>query len=190
MFNGIKYTKDKKSGYYLNSTNRKRLHRSVWEYYNGKIPKGYEIHHKDRNKDNNDISNLIMLTVEEHKKEHKKLLTVEQKQKLRDNLENKARPMAIEWHKSKDGIEWHKKQYINTLGNRKEQAFVCLNCNKEYKTIKTKSNKFCSNKCKSSYRRKMGLDNIIKECELCGKQFETNKYRQAKRCKNCKSKKC
>ena len=53
-FNGLKFTRDDKTGYYLNSTIRKRLHRCVWEYYNGEIPKGYHIHHKDNDKSNND----------------------------------------------------------------------------------------------------------------------------------------
>ena len=34
-FNGIKFTKDDKTGYYLNSSIRKRLHRYVWELHYG-----------------------------------------------------------------------------------------------------------------------------------------------------------
>ena len=36
-FNGLKFTRDDKTGYYLNSTIRKRMHRYVWEFYNGQI---------------------------------------------------------------------------------------------------------------------------------------------------------
>ena len=67
-FDGYKFTRDNKTGYYLNSTIRQRLHRYVWEFYNGPIPKGYHIHHKDFNKANNDISNLQLLSLEEHEK--------------------------------------------------------------------------------------------------------------------------
>ena len=31
------------------------IHRFVWIYYNGEIPDGYDIHHRDFNHDNNDI---------------------------------------------------------------------------------------------------------------------------------------
>jgi hypothetical protein len=46
-------------------------HRLVWENHNGKIPKGYFIHHKDGNKLNNDINNLEILTPMEHKRKHR-----------------------------------------------------------------------------------------------------------------------
>lgn len=48
------------------------LHRAVWEFYNGKIPKGYHIHHKDENKKNNQIENLECLTKHDHNSLHKK----------------------------------------------------------------------------------------------------------------------
>ena len=51
-FNGIKFTKDDKTGYYLNSSIRKRLHRYVWELHYGEIPEGYHIHHIDFDKSN------------------------------------------------------------------------------------------------------------------------------------------
>lgn len=187
-FNGIKYTKDIKTGYYLNSTTRKRLHRVVWEYYKGKIPKGYEIHHKDKNKDNNSINNLQLVSKKEHIEIHKRLLTEEERQKRRDNLNQNARPKAIEWHKSEKGKEWHKEHYKKSLGTLKKEVLKCLNCDKEYETINHGNNKFCSNKCKSVYRRKSGVDNIERECIICGNKFETNKYSKTKRCKNCKSK--
>ena len=53
--------------------NRKRkLHDVIYEYYKGTIPKGYQIHHKDFNKLNNDIDNLVMLTPKEHRDIHAK----------------------------------------------------------------------------------------------------------------------
>ena len=41
-------------------------HRSIYESAFGKIPKGYEIHHIDGNILNNDISNLQLVTLQEH----------------------------------------------------------------------------------------------------------------------------
>ena len=49
------------------------LNRDVWIAHYGAIPKGYDIHHKDENKYNNDISNLQCITRSEHTKLHHKL---------------------------------------------------------------------------------------------------------------------
>ena len=61
-YDGLKFCRDDKTGYYLNSTIRKRLHRYVWEKERGEIPEGYHIHHIDKNKANNDISNLALIS--------------------------------------------------------------------------------------------------------------------------------
>ena len=78
---GYKFRKDKKTGYWLCTTLGKRLHRYIYEKYNGPIPKGYEIHHIDINKDNNEIENLQMVTRKEHHEIHKSMLTEERKKK-------------------------------------------------------------------------------------------------------------
>ena len=190
-FNGYKFTKDDKTGYYLSSNingKRYRLHRYIWEYYNGEIPKGYHIHHKDHNKDNNELENLELLTKEEHRIRHSLEMPQELKDKYRKNLENNARPKAIEWHKSKKGREWHKKQYQVSLGNRKKHKFICEYCNQEYETYKQQKNRFCSQKCKSAYRRESGADNIERICVSCNKPFMTNKYGTTKYCYECRPK--
>lgn len=38
------------------------VHRAVWESFNGSVPEGYEINHKDENRQNNNIENLELLT--------------------------------------------------------------------------------------------------------------------------------
>ena len=48
----------------------KKEARRTWAKHNGPIPPGMHIHHKDRNRFNNDISNLEMLTAYDHWKEH------------------------------------------------------------------------------------------------------------------------
>lgn len=69
-FNGVKYTK-RNNGYYLSTTkNRRLMHRDVWEYYNGKIPENYDIHHIDHNKANNDINNFELIEKSEHARRH------------------------------------------------------------------------------------------------------------------------
>lgn len=69
---GKKWRMDKQTGYYVcTSGNRKRLHVAVWEYeHKSKVPAGCVIHHLDWNKKNNNINNLICVTVEEHEEIH------------------------------------------------------------------------------------------------------------------------
>ena len=47
-------------------------HRMVWKKFFGDIPKGFVIHHKDGNKLNNDISNLVLMNAKEHAQMHAK----------------------------------------------------------------------------------------------------------------------
>jgi hypothetical protein len=46
------------------------LHRYVWIKNNGVIPEGYQVHHKDKNKMNFDISNLELVKLGEHQRLH------------------------------------------------------------------------------------------------------------------------
>lgn len=49
------------------------VHRFVWEAYNNEvIPKGYEVHHINKNCKDNHPSNLEVLTIQEHRNWHKK----------------------------------------------------------------------------------------------------------------------
>lgn len=183
-FDGIKFVLVD-NGYYRHNGLRKYMHRYVWEYYNGKIPSGYEIHHIDFDRNNNDISNLQLLTKKEHKKLHADLLTEQQREWRRENLERTARPKAIEWHKSGEGSKWHSEQ-IKRM--REEGAFkhnlICTQCGKEYigEIHKKGENAFCSNACKSAYRRVNNLDKIERKCPVCEETFLTDKYRPSETC--------
>lgn len=190
-FNGKRYVRDEVTGYYLRHDSAgtgSRLHRDVWEYYNCEIPKGYEVHHKDHNKGNNDIENLQLLKKSAHSKLHRAEMTEEQKENMRKRLEEKARPAASEWHKSEEGRKWHSEQQKKIWEDKKPMRYICDNCGKEFETTNAYSeqqNKFCSNACKSAYRRKTGADNVEKVCEHCGKTFISNKYLKRRYC--CKS---
>lgn len=72
-FNNKKYTKRYDGYYKCTSGSRNLLHYDVWVFHNGKVPKGHDIHHKDKDLDNNEISNLEML----HKSEHGKMHSIE-----------------------------------------------------------------------------------------------------------------
>ena len=73
---GYSYGRENMEGYlyFVLTKNKKqdsrRINRLVWETFVGPIPKGYDIHHKNHNRQDNRIENLCLLSVFEHTKEH------------------------------------------------------------------------------------------------------------------------
>lgn len=66
VFNGEKFTL-RKNGYYGQTRgDRQLMHIVVWEHHNGKVRDGYDIHHRDRDRSNNIISNLEEIEHAEH----------------------------------------------------------------------------------------------------------------------------
>lgn len=182
-FDGLRFCRDDRTGYYLNATLHKRLHRYVYERVNGNIPNGYQVHHKDHDKGNNEPDNLELLTKSEHMKRHGEELTVEQRQWRRDNMCAKAIPAAREWHKTEAGREWHKNHYETTKDALVARVLrECKQCGRLFKAIKRGDNIFCSNACKSASRRRAGLDNVQRDCVICGAVFTANRYSSAKTC--------
>lgn len=174
-FNGERYTRDEKTGYYLGTHEpRTRMHRAVWQYYNGAIPKGYHIHHKNGNKADNSIENLELMPASAHLSLHQK----EQNYEMQVERMNHAREFASAWHGSKAGREWHKQHYEQMKEALYQKTnFVCSNCGTVFEgNVNGHKNHFCSNKCKSAYRRKTGADNIEKVCPVCKKHYMRNKY--------------
>lgn len=157
---------------------KKCLHRQVWIDHHGEIPQGFQIHHKDGDKGNNDIANLECVTPREHSERH---WTPERSEQQRRWLE-KIRPLASEWHKSEDGKDLHKR-----LGALAHKKFVpvdkaCEHCGKVFTPGKIGNlDKFCSNACKSAARRKSGVDNVVRICP-CGREFTCNKYSKQRFC--------
>lgn len=185
---GIKFHLDEQTGYYggyISKGGRKiRLHRYIWEKYNGVIPRGYHIHHIDKNKFNNNIENLALLSPTEHEKLHETLRTENEILKRRKNLEKYVRPKAREWHGSDDGREWHKKHGVNVAEKLRSIRIekVCKCCGKQFFDNGFNRADFCGNNCKSRWRRKTGVDNEKRICECCGKQFSANRYNKTKTC--------
>lgn len=68
-----KHATTKKGYLRYRKDDKKRLrmeHCLVWEEHFGEIPEGMQIHHIDGNKQNNNISNLQLVTPTEHKRIH------------------------------------------------------------------------------------------------------------------------
>lgn len=195
-YDGYRFYEDQKNywiGQVLDADgkpHRKRLHIYVWEKYNGPVPEGFHVHHIDRDTSNNEIENLVALPESEHLRLHASL---QDKEKLKQYLDECARPKAIEWHKSRDGEEWHKVQYEKSIRKYWDETVTlkCQYCGKEYKTsvLMCSKSRFCSNKCKTAFRYHAGLDNIERECVICGSRFTANKYSRVKTCsKECANK--
>lgn len=194
FFAGKMFTRDEKTGYYLCSTKsqdgiRKRMHVYVWEFYNGPVPLGCHVHHIDEDKGNNDISNLELLPEFDHLSLHGKERAENEREKVIHNLNCKARPKASEWHGSENGREWHREHYEAM----KEKLYVsrqyhCEYCGKAFTSTKAGS-RFCSNNCKAAWRRKSGIDDVVKICADCGGEYIANKYAKTRYCPFCKNNK-
>ena len=142
----LQFHKDYKHGYWVNNTYNLRLHREKLRLELGLTKeqmKNYDVHHIDRNRDNNDISNLQLLT----KREHTKLHALEDGKTLSEYKAKIPKPEFI--------------------------VKICEQCGEEYNSSSNVAHKqrFCSNKCKAKWRREHGLNNIKKKKKNCGKEF-------------------
>lgn len=187
-YDGIRFYQDKK-GYWMSKrmmydgkARTVRLHVYVWEKYNGKIPDGYHVHHKDHDRSNNEIDNLELIEKHEHLRMH----GFEQSEWARQNMLKNAMPAAKEWHHSEAGRAWHSEHGKRVAEKQRDNliTLTCQVCGKEYQTIasQAKRSKYCSNRCKSQARRDKKVDNTMRVCPICGKEFSANKYSPAKYC--------
>lgn len=194
VYDEIKFHLDTSSGYYLSSTqlNGKRewLHRYIWIRHNSEIPPNYLVHHKDENKENNDISNLELVSEQNHKIHHGKRTRFKTEQEML-KFAKKGNEASKAWHKSEEGREWARKRAKDIFGNLPEILKVCECCGKEYTVRKNAADKsrFCSNKCSSKWRRDSGIDNEERQCVVCNTAFSINKYSKNITCgKSCAAK--
>lgn len=69
-YDGKKFTLTNNGYYRLTTNERIYLHRYIWEKEVGKIPKGWDIHHKDEDKSHNELSNFECLPKSDHTRKH------------------------------------------------------------------------------------------------------------------------
>lgn len=171
IFNGKEYRLYPGERYFSRGT--RRLHRVVWEYYNGTIPPGYQVHHKDGNPQNNDIGNLECVPPKAHRAKHiDEIIRRGKSEKSRKHL-LEIRPLAAEWHRSEEGREWHR---LHAIGKKEKNVeCTCECCGSKFLSAYTDA-RFCSNKCKAKWRRDQHLDEERRTCVICGKEFSTNKF--------------
>lgn len=130
----------------------KRLHRKVWKDAFGEIPKGFHVHHKDGDRYNNRLSNLVLVEGKEHSKIHAN-------SESRKENGRKAIKLAIEkapeWHRSEEEFEWHSKHAKQVWENKQPHTFICDMCGKEFKsmTMTMSGRHFCHPNCKAKHFR-------------------------------------
>ena len=159
------------------------LHREIWKHHHGSIPNGHVIHHVDGDKTNNDIENLVCIERPIHIAHHtKEWFAAPENKEWSNNHLAKIRPMTKKWHASEEGHIWHSNNAKTSLCAVPETLHICKFCGEEYMSVDHGNNKFCSNKCKSAWRRQSGVDDIDRICVVCGNTFRINKYSKAKTC--------
>jgi hypothetical protein len=158
-----------------------RLHQGIWKGENGPIPEGHHVHHKDENPLNNDPSNLVCLTGEEHHAHH--LAERDYRTPERIAHMDTIRPLASEWHGSDEGREWHREHGKRTWDGREPSAYTCEHCGTEFLSrAAQKHSKFCSAYCRHRSRLESGVDDESRTCELCGAGFTVNRYLRKRFC--------
>ncbi len=182
-----KFYQCKKSGYWISTdygknNPRVRAHQWVWINYHGPIPKGYHVHHRNEDKSDNRIENLELI----HKSRHASYHMSSAERKLKSALVcDKIRPLTKVWHASEEGKTWHKLHALkNKFGKWEDKEYQCKHCANKFTSSKKFGNGtlFCSNACKSAWRRKRGVDDISLCCGICLKEFKKNKYSNAVTC--------
>jgi hypothetical protein len=191
MFNGIRYRRYPQAATWAQAAyfsprrpGMGRLHQEVWRFHNGPIPDGYEIHHVDDVGDNR-IGNLRCVTRGEHKRldiEKRGGLTERQWAHLR-----KIQILAAQRPRSDEEKELMRQRAKKLWEDPPTASYKCDQCDKEFEAVVLGGeNRFCSNKCKSAWRRDAGLDDEQRSCEWCGKTFTVNRYYKTKSCtKSC-----
>lgn len=161
----------------------RRLHEEIWQDHNQrKIPPGYHVHHLDHDPLNNDPANLGCIPHSTHSKHHSnspEQQAFRESPEWQDHLAS-IRPLAAQWHSSPEGREWHRQHGIRVAANMKDKAGVCEQCGNAF--LSKRPERFCSNACKSAWRRDSGLDDVTRVCQTCGNEFTVNRYKLTANC--------
>lgn len=173
-FNGLNYRKRKYGHFYRGRG--QALHRDVWQHFFGDIPVGYEIHHIDGDKANNDISNLKCLPQSEHRKLH-----------APDHV-----PLIFETFTCINCGKTYtaRSAWKNCFCSKKchyqyhTEERMCSVCGKKFKGYEYRGQKFCSRECASKARTLAAMEK--RTCPECGQTFIAKKSEA----KICCSRKC
>ena len=162
-FDGVIFLKSK-SGHYLQTVS---IHRAVWSYnYGEPTSNEYDVHHIDKDKANNNISNLQLLT----KSEHRKIHTAEQIEKICPVCGEKF--YVIPARKKKIYCSY---KCAATLPRKPRQANkiekICPVCQKAFLVFPSQERIVC---CSLSCAKKLDWEKkpkVIRTCSFCKKEF-------------------
>lgn len=193
-FNGIKYRRypdsplpasrnyytagigDRENGYSY-------LHRDIWAHHHGPVPEGHHIHHVDHDTLNNGIENLACISAAEHFRYHASQPRTEAQLAAIERGLPAFIEKSREWHKSEAAREHHVRngQLVWELAEWRDSD--CEQCGTTFDTRSLRRHeRFCSNKCKSAWRRASGIDDVDRDCAACGDTFRVNKYKRTITC--------
>ena len=155
-------------------------------FYNGPIPEGMVVHHKDENKAHNKIENFELKTNEEHSREHTKA-RMDADPELKKRFQEAGWGAAKAWHASEEGLAWHSEHGKKSWEGRTRETLVCTYCGAEYEGIASLKKKgFCSPSCQNMARIKSGVDDEERTCSICSATFKANRYAKKITCsKDC-----
>jgi predicted nucleic acid-binding Zn ribbon protein len=165
---------------------RHRDARALWRKTYGPIPAGFHIHHVDGNVHNNRLDNLQCLPGAEHLREHMVRASPELKA-VRSAAAKRNQPKTKAWHASAAGLAWHRDHGKAAWTTRQPVRKTCVVCAAPYLDITRRSDtRFCSNNCKSEWRRRSRVDDVDRVCVGCGVTFRANQYTKIRACsKTC-----
>lgn len=165
-FNGVTF-KANKDGHLFYPLS---LHRAVWFYYYGDIPHNnvYDIHHKDLNPANNDVSNLQLLTISEHRKLHNEMV---------DYAQYTCEVCGKNFASRKINNDVHfcsRRCYGKWVHHKNIETRKCVICGKDFQTSKYRHTQTCSYSCRAKLGAQSTKESYQKVCKVCGKTFVTN----------------
>ena len=154
-----------------------RLNRVVWETCFGPIPDGFHVHHKDTDRANNQPDNLACMPGDDHLSHH----GYERADESRAIIA-RIRALAAKWHGSAAGKLWHAEHYRLHCAEilHAKIDIECEYCGKP--AVVGRNGKFCSNACKSAWRRDAGVDDEVRVCKVCKSDFIVNRYKKSLAC--------
>ena len=180
IFAGVTFYKGSKSNYFRVNIS---LHQFIWRYCVGEIPKGYDIHHKDLNPNNNDISNFQMLTKPEHIRLHK-TIEIERPQEFTCKICGK-KFLAV---KAEKNYFCSEKCRSADKRSRNQEERTCIVCGKRFSAVKNNPTKTCSRQCagvliwQARHKNPPKRKTYKKTCAYCGKEFFVDRTRRQVKC--------
>ena len=161
-YDGVTWHK-RPSGHYHNKR-RGYLHRFIWEKANGPIPKGFVIHHRDHNVENNDLQNLEIMSASEHMVHH-----------------SSGRPTS-------DGQKAAASHSLRLYWNSQSYKLIeCKLCGNPFQSRSPKPRPFCSDVCLEKWRSNAFIPEARK-CEWCQSEYMAVKNVQRYCSKSCRCK--